>query len=319
MLPDIPPLDEQAREAAYAAYKRQGISPGPDEQIAAQLVGITGRLDWRPTQQVAVICAADHGVGRLRPELHIINVGALLRLLDYPVSALSFMQMSGVRVVVVDAGTKDGSPKHDALITRKIAKGTADITRRAAMTPTQAEAAIQLGFDIAEQELAEGMDCLGISDMGMSSDVSALAIIAAMTDVPASELIDPADPQRAPLIKAVEKALKVNRPMPETALQTVGGFETGLMAGLIIGCAAATTPVILEGLMAPAAAMIAAQLCPGVQDYCFAGHRLPAPAHTIALETLGVPALRDDLLEIGSTALVLAFARMELIMQTLEQ
>ncbi len=228
------------------------------------------------------------------------------------------------RVTVIDAGVASELAPHPDLISRKIGHGTADFSVGPAMTPQQSEQSIQLGRDVAAQEIERGLDILAVGEMGIGNTTSASAIIAAITGKPVAIVtgrgtgID--DEHLRHKVAVIERALEVNQPVSENTLAKVGGFEIGAMAGLILGAASHRIPVIIDGLISTAAALIAAQREPAVTAFLIAGHHSVEPGHRIALEALGLTPLLDLDLRLGEgTGAVLAIPLIEAAMRTLQE
>src|SRR5579871_986964 len=182
----IPPIDTNMQQKALA---RQAILTKPAgalgqlEALSVRLAGMTGRLDWLPTRRAVVVCAGDHGVVAqgisaypqsvtAQMVANFLHGGAAINVLARQMSA---------RVTVVDAGVAATLDPHPELVVGKIAPGTADLSVGPAMTPEQAEQALALGRQIAEREIARGLDILAVGEMGIGNTTSASAIIAAIT------------------------------------------------------------------------------------------------------------------------------------------
>ena len=181
-------------------------------------------------------------------------------------------RQAGARVVVIDAGVAAPLAPADGLIDGKVAPGTADISLGPAMTPAQAHQALTLGVRVAQEEIARGLDLLACGEMGIGNTTPATAIIATFTGAPRWK-----SPARhrccvagcAPQGRCDCRSLAVNRPDPADGLDVltkVGGFEIGAMAGAMLAAAAARVPVVVDGLIATSAALIAAPLAPAVRD-----------------------------------------------------
>jgi nicotinate-nucleotide--dimethylbenzimidazole phosphoribosyltransferase len=228
------------------------------------------------------------------------------------------------RVIIIDAGILSDIAPHPNLIINKIGRGTADFSVGPAMSLEQAERAIQLGRDVIASEIEHGLDIIAVGEMGIGNTTSASAIIAAITGQPPAVVTGRGtgvnDAQFAHKVAVIERALEVNKPASENTLAKVGGFEIGAMAGSILGAAEQRIPVILDGLISTAAALIAAQMEPAVTAYLIAGHRSVEPGHRIALEALGLTPLLDLDLRLGEgTGAVLALPLIEAAMRTLQE
>jgi nicotinate-nucleotide--dimethylbenzimidazole phosphoribosyltransferase len=218
------------------------------------------------------------------------------------ISALS--RLAGAQVIVVDMGVAaDLSPLVNAgkIIDKKIALGTANIAVGPAMTREQAVRAIEAGIEVVEQ-MAETTDVFGTGDMGIANTTPSTAVVAALTGQQVADLtgrgtgID--DAQLAKKIEIVVKALAVNRPYPNDALDIlakVGGFEIGGIAGVVLAAAARHKPVVIDGFISTAGALLAHALCPASGDYVIAAHRSAEQGHRSMHARLG----KEPLLDLG--------------------
>jgi nicotinate-nucleotide--dimethylbenzimidazole phosphoribosyltransferase len=217
-------------------------------------------------------------------------------------------RLAGAEVVVADLGVcADLGGLADAgnILGRRVAAGTADITLGPAMTREQARAAVETGVRIAE-DLAARVDVFGTGDMGIGNTTPSAAVAAAITGRPAAEVtgrgtgIDDLELRRK--IAVVGRALKINRPDPHDALDVlakVGGFEIGGIAGLIVGAAARRKPVVIDGFISTAGALIAQALAPAASEYIIAAHRSAENGHRLMHEHLGKEPLLDLGLRLG--------------------
>jgi nicotinate-nucleotide--dimethylbenzimidazole phosphoribosyltransferase len=224
----------------------------------------------------------------------------------------------GARVTVVDmgvagaipgvderfaAGDADGRPR---LLRRAIGAGTANAAHGPAMSREAAVAAIEAGIATAEEEVTRGLDLLGVGEMGIGNTTAASAIVAALTgEQPAIVTgrgtgIDGLALRRK--VGVVRQMLAINRPDPADplgVLAAVGGFEIAGLVGLLLGAAAARVPIVLDGFITGAAALVAVGLCPALTPYLIAAHRSVEPGHTVVLERLGLDPLLDLGLRLG--------------------
>lgn len=325
----IPPIDMACQRAALlrqSALTKPAGALGRLEALSVRLAGITGRLDWLPTARLAIVCAADHGVAAQgisayptevtrQMVLNFLRGGAAINVLARQMNA---------RVLVIDAGVAADFGSHPDLIRAKIGWGTADFTSGPAMTDEQATQSIELGLHTAQEQIGRGADLLVVGEMGIGNTTAASAIIAAITQRSAAEVtgrgtgID--DLHLSRKIAVIEKALARHAPADQNTLAKIGGFEIGCMAGLMLGAASARVPVLIDGLISTAAALIAVQLAPRVVDFLIAGHVGAEPGHRIALEWLGVdPLLALDLRLGEGTGAVLAVPLIEAAMRTLQE
>jgi nicotinate-nucleotide--dimethylbenzimidazole phosphoribosyltransferase len=214
----------------------------------------------------------------------------------------------GAAVTVVDmgvAGDLSSLAAAGKILSRRIGHGTRNMAEGPAMSREEAVRAIEAGIDVA-RKAAETVDLFGTGDMGIGNTTPSSAIVAAFSGRPAAEVtghgagID--DEQFAHKVRVIEKCLRINRPGPKDGLDVlakVGGFEIGGIAGLILGAAALKKPVVIDGFISTAGALIAHALCPTAAEYMIAAHRSVEQGHRIALELLGKQPLIDLDLRLG--------------------
>lgn len=333
--PIIPQLDEhaiqQARQRQSTLLKPQGAL-GRLEALSIHLAGMTGRLDWRPHQPAALIFAGDHGinahgVSAVPSTVTALMVGQFLRG-GAAVNALA--RQMGAQLVIVDAGVQSPIDPPEALpdsirfIGANIAAGTADFSAQWAMTSAQAEQSLQLGMDTARALIREGVDLLALGEMGIGNTTSASAVIAALTGAPLAQVtgygtgIDEARYQRKRDL--IDTALALHAPVQAHPLEKVGGFEIGALAGAMIGAAAKRCPVLVDGFICTAAALIAQHYQPDVTRFLIGAHRSAEPGHLVALNALGLEPLLDLQMRLGeATGALLAIPLIEAAMRTLQE
>lgn len=330
----IPALDkdamQKARERQDMLVKPKGAL-GRLETLSIQLAGMTGRLDWRPERRAIIVFAGDHGVmaHQVSTVPQAVTAYMIGQFLDGKAAINVIARQMGARLTVVDAGVNADLPhqaaNHEArFVARKIAHGTEDFTQTAAMTPAQAEQALQLGVDMAAEEIEQGVDMLVIGEMGIGNTTSASAIIAAITGKLAAEVtgrgtgVDDGTLQRK--IHLIDMALAHHAPISEETLAKIGGFEIGAMAGAMLYAASQRIPVVVDGLICTAAALIAEQMNPRVTDYLIAGHCGAEPGHRAALGYLGLDPLLTLELRLGEgTGAALALPLLEAAVRTLNE
>jgi nicotinate-nucleotide--dimethylbenzimidazole phosphoribosyltransferase len=307
----IQPLDEGAMRAARERQNQLTKPPGSLgrlEKISIQLAGITGQPRPRIARPVVITMAGDHGVAlqgvsayppEVTPQmvLNFLRGGAAINVLA---------RHAGARVVVVDMGVATDLPPDADLIVKKIAFGTRDFSQGPAMTRDEAQRAVEAGIEVAAREIDRGADMLGTGDMGIGNTTPSSAIVAALTGCPVAEVtgrgtgVDDAGLARK--IAVIEHALQVNRPDPSDALDVlskVGGFEIGGLAGVIIGAAVRRVPVVIDGFISGAAAMIAYHLAPATRPYMIAAHRSVEIGHRAMLDHMQLKPLLDLDLRLG--------------------
>ncbi len=320
----IKPLDQSAMSSALDRQnmltKPQG-SLGRLESLSIQMAGITGQVRSQIQHKVVTVMAGDHGVvaegvsafpQEVTPQmvLNFLYGGAAINVLSKHV---------GARVVIVDMGVAAAMDAHPQLISRRIGSGTDNIAKGPAMTRAQAVESILSGVEIVEAEIAQGLDILATGDMGIGNTTPSAAIACVVTGKSASEIAGRGtgvnDEGLRRKILAVENALKVNQPDMKDGLDIlskVGGFEIGGLAGAILGAAANRRPVVIDGFISTAAAIIAATIAPQVKDYLIAAHCSQELGHRLMMEWLGVTPLLDMNMRLGEgTGAALAMSLVE--------
>lgn len=314
----IHPLDEDALAAARDRQRRLTKpigSLGMLEDVAVQLAGLAGECPPPiPDPAAVAIFAGDHGVHAqgVTPWPQEVTAQMVANFLSGGAVVNAFARQAGAEVRVVDVGVAGAVPvegaagQAGALISRKVRPGTVDMTIGAAMTRDEAEAAIEAGIETAAELVDEGFRCLLTGDMGIANTTASAALIAAFTGREPSMItgrgtgID--DAMLARKINVVRRALHLHRPDPQDPVGTlaaVGGLEHAAIAGFILGAAAARVPVILDGVIAGSAALVAGALSSTALGACIAGHRSAEPGHAAALDHLGLSPLVDLQLRLG--------------------
>jgi nicotinate-nucleotide--dimethylbenzimidazole phosphoribosyltransferase len=212
----------------------------------------------------------------------------------------------GARVVVADVGVNFDFSPPQAPLDYKIAKGTANMAAGPAMSRQDAIRSIMTGIKLVDRERENGLDILGTGDMGIGNTTPSSALAAVMTGRPVGEVTGRGagldDDGLTAKVATIERAIAVNKPDPADpidVLSKVGGFEIGGIAGLIIGGARWKIPVVLDGFISGAGALIAASLAPGVKDYLIAAHRSVEIGHGPIFERLGLHPLVDLDMRLG--------------------
>jgi nicotinate-nucleotide--dimethylbenzimidazole phosphoribosyltransferase len=310
------------------------------EELSARLAGLAGECPPPiPAPAAVAVFAADHGVHAqgVTPWPQEVTGQMVANFLAGGAVVNSFAGQVGAEVSVVDVGIAADLPAaagfpaaagHPALRRRKVAYGTADMTRGPAMTTEQARAAAEVGIEVADDLVAAGNRCLITGDMGIANTTASAALIAAFTGRDPAEVtgrgtgVDDATYRHK--IEVVRTALTRHAPSPsprrdlalrvdtgckitpgegeESAMRVlaaVGGLEHAALAGFILAAAARRVPVVLDGVTAGAAALVAHALAPDVLAACVAGHRSAEPGHAAALAHLGIRPLLDLGLRLG--------------------
>ncbi|MCJ7666597.1 MAG: nicotinate-nucleotide--dimethylbenzimidazole phosphoribosyltransferase [Actinobacteria bacterium] len=302
-----PELLEKAQVKLDDLTKPQG-SLGRLEELAKQIVCITGDLSPSVNKKAVLVMAGDHGVVRdgvsaypqevtMQMVLNFLGGGAAINVLAKHI---------GAEVRVVDMGVAADIGHHPGLLDEKIARGTENMTEGPAMTEQQAVSALEAGIETAIMMIDNGYNIIATGDMGIGNTTSSSAITSVICNMRPEEVTGPGTgidrDGLARKIKAIKKAISVNRPDPENGidvLSKVGGFEIGGIAGVILGCAADRIPVVIDGFISSAGALIAYTIEPKCAGYMIPSHCSAEKGHRAALSHLGLSPLFDFDMRLG--------------------
>ena len=320
----IGPADAQAMRQAELRQGRLTKPPGSLgrlEDLSVQLAGIFGTERPRLNGKTIVVAAADHGVVAQGVTGYPQEVTAqMVQNFLAGGAAVSVMaRKAAVDLVIVDAGVLTPLPDNPDLRVIGVGRGTADMTQGPAMTRSQAEACVNAGVSLALEAAENGTDVLGVGDMGIGNTTASSAITSVLTGKPPSDTTGRGTGRNDEELKhktaVVQRALEVNHPDPGDGLDVlakVGGFEIGVLAGVVLGGALARKVVVLDGFISGAAGLIAYALCPSVRDYVVASHLSVEHGHRIILSHLGLKPLLDLGMRLGEgTGAVLAMPIVE--------
>jgi nicotinate-nucleotide--dimethylbenzimidazole phosphoribosyltransferase len=272
------------------------------------VAGIRGEPMPRLDHKAIVIMASDHGVTAEGVSAYPQEVTAQMvrNFLRGGAGINVLATLVGAKVIVVDMGVASTLEPNPAMVSRKIACGTSNMTRGPAMSREQAISSIRVGLEIVEREVEKGLDIIGTGDMGIGNTTPSSAITAVITGETVAKITGRGagldDRQLAGKVEIIECALRANQPDasdPIDVLSKVGGFEIGGLSGVILGAAAHRIPVVIDGFISGAAALIAVGLSPGVRDYLIASHVSVEIGHRAILEHLGLSPLLDLELRLG--------------------
>ena len=310
----------KAKERQDMLTKPTG-SLGRLEQLSIQIAGIQGRPIPQIKQKAVIVMAADHGVAARGTSAYPQEVTAqmVLNFLRGGAGINVISRQVGARVIIVDMGVAVKLEANPGLLSRRIAAGTHDMSRGPAMTVAQAQQALETGIEIVTAEIKKGLDIVATGDMGIGNTTASSAICAIMTGKTIAEVTGRGtgldDKQLQQKIRIINEAIAFNKPesaKPLEVLAKVGGFEIGGLAGVILGAAAHRVPVVIDGFISGAAALIAAGLCPRSKDYMIAGHCSVEPGHKLLLQYLGLKPLLDLEMRLGEgTGAALAMSIIE--------
>lgn len=310
---------ERARMRQQQLTKPAG-SLGRLEDIAVQIAGITQQPLPSIERKAVIVMAGDHGVtsegvsaypSAVTPQMvqNFLQGGAAINALARYV---------GARVIVVDVGVA-ADIQHPHLLSRKVAFGTANMAIEPAMTRAQMLEAIQVGMNVLDAQVDQGIDLVATGDMGIGNTTASSAIAAALLQAPVALVTGYGtginDEQLAHKIQVIERALERNVPDPHDPLDVlmkVGGLEIAGLVGVIVAAASQRIPIVIDGFISGAAALIAAELHPGICGYLLAGHTSVERGHRLILDRLGLSPLLDLKLRLGEgTGAVLAMSIIE--------
>ncbi|MFZ5590727.1 MAG: nicotinate-nucleotide--dimethylbenzimidazole phosphoribosyltransferase, partial [Bacillota bacterium] len=279
----IAPLDagwmEKAQSRVDSLIKPPG-SLGRLEELAVQLAGITSSLRPPVQNKVIVLMAGDHGVVEEGVSIAPQEVTyQMLSAFAGGVAGVSvFSQVVGARLVIVDVGVK-APVDIPGVLSCKVKNGTDNIAKGPAMSRQEAVAALEVGIRVASEQVDAGADVLALGDMGIGNTTPSSAILACLAGLTPQEATGRGtfvnDEVLARKIAAVESALRINKPDPADGLDVlakVGGLEIAGLAGVVLAAAARRKPVLVDGFISTAAAMIAAKLAPACRDYMIPAH-----------------------------------------------
>ncbi|MDA8388526.1 MAG: nicotinate-nucleotide--dimethylbenzimidazole phosphoribosyltransferase [Nitrospiraceae bacterium] len=315
----IKPIDPKWRQAAAERLDSLTKPPGSLgrlEEFAGRLVAIAGDPMPEITRKVIFTFAGDHGVieegvsvypGEVTAQMvrNFLRGGAAINVLA---------RHAGAKVVVVDMGVRHDFGKIKGLVSAKVVSGTGNFTRGPAMTRAEAirsiEAGIRLAARFAKNDAKNGSgkskSLFGTGDMGIGNTTPSSAIAAVLTGSEVARVTGRgtgiSDEALGRKIEAIEKAIRVNAPDagdPVDVLSKVGGAEIGGIAGLVLGAAANRVPVVIDGFISTAGALIAHALQPWTSDYMFASHKSVETGHRAMLERMGLVPILDLDLRLG--------------------
>ncbi|MCX5379370.1 nicotinate-nucleotide--dimethylbenzimidazole phosphoribosyltransferase [Streptomyces sp. NBC_00091] len=308
----IRPLDAKALGEAWERQKRMTKPAGALgmlEIISAQLSGLS-RVCPPPIPEPAAVAifAGDHGVHAqgVTPWPQEVTTQMVANFLGGGAVCNAFANQVGAEVCVIDVGVAGDLPATPGLLPRKIRPGTADLSVGPAMTREEAIAAIEVGIETARDLVAAGNKALLTGEMGIANTTVSAALISVFTGVDPAEVTGRGtginDETHARKVDVVRRALELHQPDPADpigVLAAIGGLEHAAIVGLLLGGASLRTPVILDGVSAGAAALVARAIAPESLSACIAGHRSAEPGHVAALNKLGLRPLIDLDLRLG--------------------
>ena len=301
-------------EAIAAAEARQGVLTKPPgslgrlEPLSVQLAGIFGQPIPEVRGKAVIVVAGDHGVAfegvsaypaEVTPQMvfNFLGGGAAINVLA---------GHAGADIMVIDAGVAVDLEPQAGLTIAKVGYGAGNIAMGPAMSRAEGIRCLEIGINAANERADAGANVIAGGDMGIGNTTPSAAITAAITGADAAEVtgrgtgVD--DAALAAKIVTVRRALEVNQPDGNDGmdvLMKVGGYEIGVLAGVMLGAASRNCAVIVDGFISGAAALIAWRICPAVGGRMIAAHRSVEPGHNVGLQAMGLSPLLDMEMRLG--------------------
>jgi nicotinate-nucleotide--dimethylbenzimidazole phosphoribosyltransferase len=255
-----------------------------------------------------IVMAGDHGITEEGVSAYPAEITGMMvnTFLNGGATINVIARQLGAEITVVDMGIQADIPEADNFIVRKIAPGTANFAHQPAMTLEQAEQALVAGFEVVSGVIEQGADIVGTGDMGIGNTTPSTAIGSVITGKPVKEMtgrgtgVDDEGLKRK--TEAIQKGIEKNDPDPSDGLDVlskIGGFEIGGIAGVCLGCAFHKVPVVIDGLISTAGALIAHALAPVSKEYMFAGHCSFEQGHMPMLQSLELEPVLDLGMRLG--------------------
>ena len=298
---EIKPADKEimtkAKERQAQLAKPPG-SLGVLEELSVKVAGITGKLHNKAEKCRIIVLCADNGVCEegVSCTPQSVTLSQSINLTRGMTGASSLASHFGDELAVVDVGIMSDY-NCPAIINRKIAYGTKNFYKEPAMTREEAEKAICVGLEMADLCAKDGVDVIGVGEMGIGNTTTSAAILSALTGISASVtagkgggLLDEAYLHK---IEVIDEAIKKHKPDiddPIDVISKVGGFDIAAMCGVFLGAAEHRIPVVIDGFISIVAALCAARLCPDVKDFLIASHASFEPGYVLAMNELGLEA-----------------------------
>jgi len=304
-------------------------SLGRLEEFARRFAAISGTLEPDTAKKVIYTFAGDHGIveegvsafpKEVTPQmvLNFLNGGAGVNVLA---------RHAGVEVRVVDIGVDYDFGDAPGLLVRKVGRGTRNFAKGPAMTRDEAVAALEVGIELAGQAKRDGAAMLGTGEMGIGNTTPSSAIIAVLSGKSVEEVTHRGtgigDRALENKVRVIKAGLALNRPDPKDPLDVltkVGGLEIAGIAGLVLGAAANRVPVVVDGFISTAGALIACEMNPHVREYLFAAHESVEIGHRFMLERIGAEPILDLQFRLGEgTGAALAMGLIEAGVKVLKE
>ncbi|MCP9627948.1 nicotinate-nucleotide--dimethylbenzimidazole phosphoribosyltransferase [Rhodopseudomonas palustris] len=315
--PPIVPVDRALDVALRARVDGKAKPPGSlgrIEDLAVVLGAMRHPAEPRCDNAVLMVFAGDHGLTAEGVSQYpsAVTVAMVMTYLAGKACANAFAAGSHVDIRVIDAGVAAELPKHPDLIDAKVRMGTGNAAREPAMTAAEAALAMNRGAELAIAEIKAGADVIALGEMGIGNTASSSLLLHRLAPAPLDACIGVGAGQDAPGMAKKRAAIEMaaarsDATAPFDVLCEFGGLEIAMMAGAILGAASQRRPVIVDGFIATAAALLAVRLAPAARDYCVFAHRSAERGHELALQALEAkPLLALDLRLGEGTGAILA-------------
>ncbi len=298
---NIKPADKNIMDKAKERQAQLAKPPGSLgvlEDLSIRVAGMTGKIHNKAEKCRIIVLCADNGVcdEGVSCTPQSVTLSQTINLTRGLTGASSLAKHFGDEVVVVDVGVMSDY-NCPAIVNRKIAYGTKNFYLEPAMTREQAEQAICVGLEMADKCAEDGVDAIGVGEMGIGNTTTSAAVLSAFTGKPASVtagkgggLLDDAYRHK---LEVIDGAIEKHKPNPEDpidVLAKVGGLDICAMAGVFLGAAEHKIPVVIDGFISVVAALSAARICPAAKDYFIASHASFESGYLLAVNELGLEA-----------------------------
>ena len=312
LIENIKPINQNIEIEALKKFDnltKPRKSLGRLENIIARAAGVYGSVNPNLRRKTIFLLAADHGVTDEGVSAYPAEITRqmVLNFLDGGAAINILTRHFGIDVVVTDIGVRGELEEKKGLFRKKIARGTKNMATGPAMTWEMAEESLFIGYEVFEKNFAqEKIDLIGLGEMGIGNTTASSAIISILTGSKIEDVVDmgtgltPQEVKRKASI--IKKAIEINQPDSKDSMDVlakVGGFEIGGLVGVILAAAARKVPIVMDGLISGACALLAINLAPLVKDYLFASHCSKEKGHRVALSYLNEQPLFDLGMHLG--------------------
>ncbi len=311
LIREVKPADEAAKTAARRRQDELAKPPrslGVLEDISVQLAGVTGRVINSVDRRRIAIFSSDNGVCAegVASAPQSVTRAQTINFTRRKTGVSAMAEGMGIELDVIDVGNLTDLPYHLGIRNEKIAPGTGNIAAGPAMTREQCLRAVGVGVEAARRAKAEGIQVLGIGEMGIGNTTTSSAVLCALTGIDPADAVGRGgcitDAMLAHKRDVVRTALAVNRPDrgdPLGVLAAVGGFDLAAMAGAFLGAASLRLPVVIDGYISAVAALAAYRLCPAARDAFFPSHKSVEAGYALAMEEMGLRPYLDLGMRLG--------------------